>query len=184
MNPAVLLRPVIDADSDLLFGWINDHDLVVFNAPFREVSRPEHDAWFSRIQSRNDVAFFMIEDTESGKAIGSCQLLNIHSVHRSAELQIRIGSTTSQNRGSGSEAVRQLIAYGFSKLELHRIAAYGFSKLELHRIALHVFATNQRAIRVYEKNGFVREGLLRQAACIDGQWLDVVCMARVRGLDD
>lgn len=171
MNPAVLLRPVVDADSDLLFGWINDHDLVVFNAPFREVFRPEHDAWFSRIQSRNDVAFFMIEDTESGKAIGSCQLLNIHSVHRSAELQIRIGSTTSQNRGSGSEAVRQLIAYGFSKLELHRIA-------------LHVFATNQRAIRVYEKNGFVREGLLRQAACIDGQWLDVVCMARVRGLDD
>jgi RimJ/RimL family protein N-acetyltransferase len=171
MNPAVLLRPVVDADSDLLFGWINDHDLVVFNAPFREVSRPEHDAWFSRIQSRNDVAFFMIEDTESGKAIGSCQLLNIHSVHRSAELQIRIGSTTSQDRGSGSEAVRQLIAYGFSKLELDRIA-------------LHVFATNQRAIRVYEKNGFVREGLLRQAACIDGQWLDVVCMARVRGLDD
>lgn len=171
MSPAVLLRPVIDADSDLLFGWINDHDLVVFNAPFREVSRPEHDAWFSRIQSRKDVAFFMIEDTKSGKAIGSCQLLNIHSVHRSAELQIRIGSTTSQNRGSGSEAVRQLIAYGFSKLDLRRIA-------------LHVFATNQRAIRVYEKNGFVREGLLRQAACIDGQWLDVVCMARVRGLDD
>ncbi|MCG2576266.1 GNAT family N-acetyltransferase [Dechloromonas sp. XY25] len=171
MNSAVLLRPVVDADSDLLFGWINDHDLVVFNAPFLEVSRPEHDAWFSRIRSRKDVVFFMIEDTESGKAIGSCQLLNIHSVHRSAELQIRIGSTTSQNRESGSEAVRQLIAYGFSSLGLHRIA-------------LHVFATNQRAIRVYEKNGFVREGLLRQAACIDGHWLDVVCMARVRGLDD
>jgi RimJ/RimL family protein N-acetyltransferase len=171
MNPAVLLRPVVDADSDLLFRWINDHDLVVLNAPFREVSRPEHDAWFSRIRSQKDVALFMIEDTESGKAIGSCQLLNIHPVHRSAELQIRIGCSASQNRGSGSEAVRQLIAYGFSKLDLHRIA-------------LHVFATNLRAIRVYEKNGFVREGLHRQAACIDGRWVDVVSMAKVKGLDD
>ncbi len=171
MNPAVLLRPVVDGDADLLFSWINDRDLVVFNAPFREVPRTEHDAWFSRIRSRTDVAFFMIEDTESGRAIGSCQLLNIHPVHRSAELQIRIGCTASQNRGLGSEAVRQLITHGFSVLNLHRIA-------------LHVFARNQRAIRVYEKSGFVREGLLRQAACIDGHWLDVVCMAKVRGLDD
>ena len=92
-------------------------------------------------------------------------------MHRSAELQIRIGSATSQNRGLGSEAVRQLIAHGFSQLKLHRIS-------------LHVFANNQRAIRAYEKNGFVREGLLRQAARVDGQWLDVVCMARVRELDD
>ena len=171
MSSAVRLRPVVNSDSEILFRWINNHDLVVFNAPFREVSRPEHDAWFAGIQSRNDIAFFVIEDKERCEVIGSCQLFNIHSVHRSAELQIRIGSTTSQNRGLGSEAVRQLIAHGFSKLDLHRIS-------------LHVFANNQRAIHVYEKNKFVREGLLRQAARVDGQWLDVVCMARVRGLDD
>ena len=171
MSSAVRLRPVAESDSENLFGWINDHDLVVFNAPFRKVSRPEHDAWFASVQSRNDVAFFVIEDTDRGEVIGSCQLFNIHSVHRSAELQIRIGSATSQNRGLGSEAVRQLIAHGFSQLKLHRIS-------------LHVFANNQRAIRAYEKNGFVREGLLRQAARVDGQWLDVVCMARVRELDD
>ena len=160
-----------DEDSSLLFEWINNHDLVVFNAPFRPISEVEHRAWFGSISERKNLAFFMIEHVETATAIGSCQLLNIHPVHRSADLQIRIGCAGFQNQGVGSEAVRQLVGFGFSELQLHRIA-------------LHVFATNQRAIRAYEKNGFVREGLLRQAACIDGQWLDVICMAKLRGLDD
>jgi RimJ/RimL family protein N-acetyltransferase len=171
MSPMVSLRPVNEVDSELLYQWINDHDLVVFNAPFRAISRVEHDAWFSRIRTRSDIVFFIIENSEDGKAIGSCQLLNIHNEHRSADLQIRIGCRESQNRGLGSEAVRQL-------------TDFGFTQLNLHRIALQVFANNLRAIRTYEKNGFVREGLLRQAACIDENWLDVWVMAKVRGVDD
>ena len=97
---------------------------------------------------------------DSGLAIGSCQLTNINYVHRSAELQIRIGRSDYQNKGAGSEAVRLLIQHGFDKLELHRIM-------------LHVFSTNLRAIHVYKKNGFQQEGLLREAAFIEGRWLDV-----------
>lgn len=171
MSQNIRLRPPAEADSDLLFEWINDRDLVLFNAPYRPIPRAEHDTWFKHIRDRTDLAFFMIDDIAAGAAIGSCQLLNIHPVHRSADLQIRIGVAGSQNRGAGTAAVHQLVELGFGELQLHRIA-------------LHAFATNPRAIRVYEKNGFVREGLLRQAACIDGRWLDVICMARVRGLDD
>jgi RimJ/RimL family protein N-acetyltransferase len=171
MRQKVRLRPPVDSDSDVLFDWINNPTLVAFNAPFREILRPEHETWFARICAQEDSAFFMIEDLETGLPIGSCQLLNIHPIHRSAELQIRIGAMSFQNQGAGSDAVQQL-------------ADYGFSVLNLHRISLHVFATNQRAIRVYEKNGFVREGLFRQAAQIAGRRLDVICMAKVKGLDD
>jgi UDP-4-amino-4,6-dideoxy-N-acetyl-beta-L-altrosamine N-acetyltransferase len=171
MKQLVRLRHVGDSDFDVLFEWINNRDLVAFNAPFREISLPEHLAWFERIRAQEDIAFFMIENVETGLTIGSCQLLNIHPIHRSAELQIRIGAMNFQNQGAGSEAVRQL-------------TDYGFSVLNLHRISLHVFENNLRAIRVYEKNGFAREGLFRQAARIEGHWLDVVYMAKVRGLDD
>jgi len=171
VTTCIALRAAVDSDSDLLFEWINDRDLVVFNAPYRPISRPEHEEWFKRIRKRPDAAFFMIEDRSAGEPVGSCQLINVHPVHRSAELQIRIGVRRSQDQGAGSEAVRQLVEFGFTQLQLHRIA-------------LHVFSTNTRAVRVYEKCGFVREGLLRQAACIDGNWVDVICMAIVRGLDD
>jgi len=47
------LAPLTDADSEQLFDWINDRDLVVLSAPFRPVHRPDHDAWFRDIRSRN-----------------------------------------------------------------------------------------------------------------------------------
>jgi len=47
------------------------------------------------------------------------------------------------------------------------------------RIELDVHADNQRAIGLYEKAGFVREGLLRNASLIDGVFRDAILMAIV-----
>jgi RimJ/RimL family protein N-acetyltransferase len=47
------------------------------------------------------------------------------------------------------------------------------------RIELDVYADNQSAIALYEKAGFVREGLLRDASLIDGQFRDAILMAIV-----
>lgn len=164
---SVVLRPVRNEDSHLLFEWINNRKLVVMNAPFRQISEVEHQQWFKSLNIRNDLAFFMIEDTDSGLAIGSCQLNKINNFHLSAELQIRIGRSDFQNKGAGSEAVRLLIEHGFAVLKLHRIM-------------LHVFSTNSRAVHVYEKNGFVQEGVLRDAAFIEGRWVDVLVFGLIR----
>ncbi|MDM9644383.1 GNAT family protein [Rhizobium sp. S163] len=50
----------------------------------------------------------------------------------------------------------------------------------LLRIELSVHADNVRAIRLYERVGFVREGVGRHAVCIDGRFLDVIQMALVQ----
>lgn len=47
------------------------------------------------------------------------------------------------------------------------------------RVELEVFASNIRAIRLFERAGFVREGVKRQARLLDGRADDVVCMARL-----
>lgn len=166
---SVKLRPVRREDASILFEWINNRDLVVLNAPFRPISKVEHQQWFESLGTRKTLVFFMIEDLDSGLAIGSCQLTNIHDVHRSAELQIRIGRSDYQNKGAGSEAVRLLIEYGFDKLKLHRIM-------------LHVFSTNLRAMHVYKKNGFQQEGVLREAAFIEGCWRDVIVFGLINTL--
>ena len=51
--------------------------------------------------------------------------------------------------------------------------------LGITRIELDVFSTNARAIALYEKCGFVREGVKRAARVLDGRTEDIVCMARV-----
>jgi RimJ/RimL family protein N-acetyltransferase len=49
----------------------------------------------------------------------------------------------------------------------------------LEKIELEVFASNTAAIALYEKKGFVREGLLRKAGKIDGVYDDVVLMGMI-----
>ncbi|MGV1949533.1 GNAT family N-acetyltransferase [Agrobacterium vitis] len=50
----------------------------------------------------------------------------------------------------------------------------------LHRVELDVHADNDRAIRLYESVGFVREGVARDAVRIDGRFVDVIHMAILR----
>lgn len=51
----------------------------------------------------------------------------------------------------------------------------------LHRVELDVHADNPRAIALYEKVGFVREGVARDAVFIDGRYIDSVGMAILFG---
>ena len=57
---------------------------------------------------------------------------------------------------------------------------YGFSTLNLNRIALEVYDSNSRAVRTYEKAGFVLEGRKRQAAYRHGKYSDVLIMSVLR----
>jgi RimJ/RimL family protein N-acetyltransferase len=57
---------------------------------------------------------------------------------------------------------------------------HGFCTLNLNRIFLRVFAENKRAIRTYEKVGFVHEGRLRQAVYKNGAYSDILYMSVLR----
>jgi RimJ/RimL family protein N-acetyltransferase len=47
------------------------------------------------------------------------------------------------------------------------------------RVELMTHADNLRAIALYEKLGFVHEGVTRDSVCIDGRFVDSVVMARI-----
>lgn len=53
--------------------------------------------------------------------------------------------------------------------------------LNYTRLELTVWADNDRAIAMYEKAGFAREGLLRKYGWRDGAYVDALSMARLRG---
>lgn len=160
----VALAPLRAEDSATLYEWINDRALVILNGAYRPVSDADHRAWFESVRGRADMVIFGIRLVEGGRLIGSCQLHSIHPVHRAAELQIRIGRAEQRGRGFGTHAVRLLLRFAFRDLNLNRVQLY-------------VFASNAPALRAYEKAGMAREGVLRQAVFIDGEYRDVVVMS-------
>lgn len=102
--------------------------------------------------------------TVEGRHIGTVSLHDISEADQHATLAIGIMSTDDMNQGFGTEAMKLVLAHGFGEMNLHRID-------------LRVLARNKRAIRAYEKCGFVREGIERDAALIDGSWHDDVIMS-------
>jgi RimJ/RimL family protein N-acetyltransferase len=99
--------------------------------------------------------------------IGAIDLDSIHWNNGSAWLGIAIGDPVNRGLGYGSEA-------------MHMVLRFAFDELNLHRVQLTVFAYNLHAIRLYERLGFVQEGVWREALHRDGQRWDVLHYALLR----
>ncbi|MCM2477793.1 GNAT family N-acetyltransferase [Rhizobium sp. CG5] len=56
---------------------------------------------------------------------------------------------------------------------------YMFRELELHRIEAACIPDNEKSIRLLERAGFQREGLLRDYLNINGQWRDHALFSRL-----
>jgi len=101
---------------------------------------------------------------DSGRLIGSCAFSQLDGDNGSALYHITIGEADVWGHGYGTEATRLMVDHAFRVLGLHRVA-------------LSVFAFNERAIRSYEKVGFVVEGRSREAIRRDGRWWDELQMS-------
>src|ERR1700761_163650 len=146
---AVRLTEIRPEDSDVLYGWINDPETVRHNAPFAPVTRLQHNEWFASIGKNPSKSLFAIRPLDSEVLLGTVQLIDIHPVHRTAELTIRIGKDANRGKGYGTDALKLLVDTAFRDMNLVRVW-------------LRVFSSNSRAIRAYEKAGFEKEGVMRK----------------------
>lgn len=120
-------------------------------------------AWVENIASHP--AAWIIE--YQGRAIGNLMLDNFVEADRRASLIIGILNPDALGKGLGTEAIRA-------------IAEFAFDTLGLHKLSTRVLAFNTRAIRAYERVGFVREGLERESALIGEIWHDDVIVGLLK----
>ena len=69
---------------------------------------------------------------------------------------------------------------GLGREALEMLLHYGFEELNLHRIYLRVFASNERAVHLYEKMGFRHEGRWRDGEFRHGRYHDLLWMSMLR----
>lgn len=72
------------------------------------------------------------------------------------------------------------IGRGIGRALIGEVLALADNWYNLRRIELTVYIDNEPAIRLYERNGFVTEGHLKQFAFRNGHYVDAYSMARLR----
>jgi ribosomal-protein-alanine N-acetyltransferase len=112
------------------------------------------------------IAFFILQ--HDGTLVGGITLGGIrYGVSQSAHVGYWIGA--------------RFAGRGFMLDAINLVTAYGFERLGLHRIEAACIPDNHRSIRVLEKAGFSREGLLRSYLKINGNWRDHLLYALIAG---
>ncbi|MBU7597149.1 GNAT family N-acetyltransferase [Streptomyces sp. P38-E01] len=160
----VRLRCVTESDLPALLPMLRDPEAARLTG--------SHDAdpdesqlrdWYAGRRGQDGRLDLAVVERTTGNVIGEA-VLNEYD-HHNGSCNFRIALVPgSHGRGSGTEATRLLVGHGFEVLGLHRIS-------------LEVYAFNPRARRVYEKVGFVTEGVLREALLWEGRRTDAAVMS-------
>jgi RimJ/RimL family protein N-acetyltransferase len=109
----------------------------------------------------NDARYY-VSETEWGELEAYAILRGLAETSGSIELKRIVVAVP--ERGLGRRILQELL----------RIA---FRELGAHRFYLDVFDHNARARHVYESLGFRYEGVMREAANLDGNWHDLHLMS-------
>ena len=92
---------------------------------------------------------------------------------------VRMDERDVQNRSVriGLDVIPMLRGQGHGTMIYKALFAYCFLELNVHRIWLEVLETNTRGVHLYEKLGFKREGVLRDAVYRGGAYVGYVVMS-------
>lgn len=150
--------------------WLNDPEVTAGLATQFPMSLADETRWFENLGSRPmaERGFALEAKTADGwQHIGSVGFDHFEWTNRTAEFGIMIGDKAYWNNGYGTEAARLMLKHGFETLNLHRIF-------------LRVYENNPRAVRAYEKAGFVKEGIMRDAVYRNGCYINDILMSVLR----
>ena len=110
---------------------------------------------------QGSVAFSVIE-LDAGTLIGTATLWGIDNHNRFAHIGLGL-LPSARGKGYGTDVVAVLCHYGF--------VVRG-----LQRLQIETLSDNVAMLRSAERNGFVREGVLRSSAWVMGKFLDEVLL--------
>jgi RimJ/RimL family protein N-acetyltransferase len=110
----------------------------------------------------NHAACFSVVELATGALAGEALLWGIDLHNRAAHIGISLRPAF-RGRGLGADVVRVLCRYGFAIRGLHRLQA-------------ETLSTNNAMIQAANRAGFTREGTLRRAAWVDGEFADEVIL--------
>lgn len=165
VGETIVLRRHQPENLDAFRRWYSDAEVARLTRYRDGPMKPDEiDRFFTARVLGIDSLTLAVHLRAKDRLIGSCAFSQLDADNGSALFHITIGEKDLWGRGYGTEATRLMLDHAFSTMGLHRVS-------------LAVFSFNERAIRSYEKVGFVVEGRAREAIFRDGRFWDEISMS-------
>lgn len=149
-NDVVRLRLIEERDLQATLSWRNRDEARVWFKTSHQLTYEQHKAWYQKYLEKNDDFLFVVE--VGGHLVGQASVYGIDWQEGSAE----VGRFLAAPNGAGKGYIGRACA------ELMRFCR---EVIDLKYVFLEVLETNERAINLYQQNGFTEEqrygGLIR-----------------------
>jgi len=165
----ISLRPIVASDTEHMWADALDDEITYFTGSHGEFTRDQIEQWCAARPQQPDRLDMAAVDVETGEWLGEVVINEWDADNRSCSFRIAL-SANARNRGIGTEATKLIVDYVFDEID----------DPEVNRISLEVYDFNPRGLAVYEKVGFLPEGVLRDALYWKGEFHDAITMSVLR----
>lgn len=163
----IVLRAVEEADNAMLLSLINDPDTeMMLGGSSWPVSEAEQLKWFEHQERSRDVLRCIVALQDNGNAIGTIILSDIDQKNATGHIHIKMSKDGGRGKGYGTDAVNTMVRYAFEELRLNCIYA-------------NILSYNEASIRLFERCGFKKDGVLRQRVFKKGHFYDLYYYSRL-----
>jgi RimJ/RimL family protein N-acetyltransferase len=165
----VRLTALDESDAPTIARWYKDAAYLRLQDTNAAIPRTAADisAEITAERKADDIIVLAIRLVDSDELVGTIGFYEIEWSNQVAWLGLGIGDRSNWGRGYGSDAMQLALRYAFCELNLYRVQ-------------LTVIDYNARAIALYEKSGFKREGVFRQFGQRDGRRYDMILYGLLR----
>lgn len=168
----IRLRAYCKEDAKLAQTYLNDAETRSFlapNVPF-PYTLGDEESWVASQGVGSKDYNFAIETLDGDRYIGGCGLVDLDWKNRHSKVGIFIGDKTLWGKGYGTDAMNVLLDFIFNEMGLLKVM-------------LDVYDFNKRAIKSYEKSGFVVEGVRKKELYRGGAFHDIIRMIKFSPLE-
>lgn len=166
----IVLRNLVVEDAAYMLEWLNDPSIIAnFSFSNKHFTSDDAQLFIANAQTDETHRHFAISD-ENNQYFGTISLKNINHQHHHAEYAIVL--------------LKQYQGKGYAKEASKLLIKYAHHELKLNKLYLTVLTFNQKAIELYEKLGFVQQGVFQKHLRIEDEYKDLYYYERLLGNND
>ncbi|MGO5052608.1 GNAT family N-acetyltransferase [Lachnospiraceae bacterium LCP25S3_G4] len=160
LGKKICLRAIEEQDKQLLKELVNDSEIEYFLEGISfPVSNNAQTRWMNALEENVHVLRCMIEDQQHMTTYGTVIISDINYINGTAQIHVKLLKEF-WGLGLGNDSIQTIIDYCFQELRIQCIYAY-------------INEYNIASIRLFEKVGFKKEGILRRRIYKRGLYHDI-----------